>query len=76
MSPLALAAVIAAAILIPAVVFVRRAATAPPKAARHEARTCALCAPMRHPSQLRAHRALSGIPRQRTASDRRDGGAS
>ena len=76
MSPLTLAAVIAAAVLIPAAVFVRRAAMAPPKDARHEARTCARCAPMRHPSQLRANRALSGFPRQRTAPDRRDGGAS
>ncbi|NGO67832.1 hypothetical protein [Streptomyces boncukensis] len=76
MSPLVLAAVIAAAVLIPAFIFVRRAAMAPPKETRHDARTCTLCAPMRHPSQLHTRRSLFSLPRQRTAPDHRDGGAS
>ncbi|MBA0053501.1 hypothetical protein E0L36_22255 [Streptomyces sp. AJS327] len=76
MNPLVLAAVIAAAVLIPAIILVRRASMAPPKDAPHNPRTCARCASMRHPSQLHANSPLFSLPRQRSAPDHRDGGAS
>lgn len=36
----------------------------------HSSRTCHLCAPLRHPSQLRTRRALAGLPRQSAQSAR------
>ncbi|WNI31451.1 hypothetical protein [Streptomyces sp. ITFR-6] len=34
----------------------------------HNARTCTLCAPLRHPSNYRARRVLSTLPRQTAES--------
>ncbi|WP_284576639.1 hypothetical protein [Streptomyces sp. 2P-4] len=39
----------------------------------HSSRDCHLCAPLRHPSQLRTRRALSALPRQARAE--KTGGA-
>ncbi|MFD4315074.1 hypothetical protein [Streptomyces sp. NPDC058548] len=30
----------------------------------HDSRTCHLCAPLRHPSQVQTRRALAALPRQ------------
>ncbi|WP_190122260.1 hypothetical protein [Streptomyces inusitatus] len=44
---------------------------------QHNPRTCTLCVPLRHPSQLRTRRALAALPRQMApaASRRENGGA-
>ncbi|WP_434593485.1 hypothetical protein [Streptomyces sp. A5-4] len=44
---------------------------------QHDARNCRLCAPLRHPSQLRTRRALAAFPRQSAesaAGERENGG--
>ncbi|MFE0766134.1 hypothetical protein [Streptomyces smyrnaeus] len=41
----------------------------------HDARTCRMCAPLRHPSQLKTRRALAALPRQTAAAGRKSGGA-
>ncbi|GAA2948906.1 hypothetical protein ACFPN0_14805 [Kitasatospora cinereorecta] len=40
----------------------------------HDARNCRLCAPLRHPSQLRTRRALAALPRQSAESAARETG--
>ncbi|WP_162132935.1 hypothetical protein [Streptomyces sp. TR1341] len=42
----------------------------------HNARTCALCAPLRHPSHFRTRRVLATLPRQSAPADsgRKSGG--
>ncbi|MDH6189210.1 hypothetical protein EES44_24705 [Streptomyces sp. ADI96-15] len=40
----------------------------------HDARTCPMCAPLRHPSQLRTRRALAALPRQSAESAARETG--
>lgn len=43
--------------------------------AQHNARTCNLCAPLRHPSQWLTRRALAALPHQSApASGRRENG--
>ncbi|MEU2487130.1 hypothetical protein ABZ593_21285 [Streptomyces sp. NPDC012617] len=78
MSDLILAAMFAAAVLLPASIVAHRVATAPPEDAHapgdcaycaaifktpHNASTCAHCGPLRHPANRKAFRALSAIPR-------------
>ncbi|MCX4550534.1 MULTISPECIES: hypothetical protein [unclassified Streptomyces] len=88
MSGIILAAMIAASVLLPVAVVTHRVATAPPEEPNdpadyvtskppHNPRTCALCAPLRHPSSRRTRRVLAKLPRQSAPFDtsRENGGS-